>query len=313
MNSQRLSALGALAFGVALLSLAAATPAATIWGGPRISYEKGGNDDSVQVADRVTPAVWLTRGNVKGLYNAKTETEYSEDSPTDTEWAMGTTADLPNLEFEYWDDWHGHCPPCVVGQNAVVHLISEDIYVDIKVQFWSTNNGLFRYERSTPSTPPLMPKVVEYYNPSLDHYFITWRSDEIAALDAGTTITGWERTGQSFNTYVAAQANTSAVCRYYIPPKLGNSHFFGRSISECQLTGFKNPDFVLEEMGFMETILPRAGMCPSNTTSVYRVFSNRVDANHRYMTDKTVRDQMVGMGWKAEGDGPDLVVMCAPQ
>jgi hypothetical protein len=46
---------------------------------------------------------------------------------------------------------------------------------------------------------------------------------------------------------------------------------------------------------------------------VYRVFSNRPDANHRYMTDRVVRDQMVAKGWLAEGDGPDLVVMCAPQ
>jgi len=42
------------------------------------------------------------------------------------------------------------------------------------------------------------------------------------------------------------------------------------------------------------------------------VFSNRYDANHRYMTDKATRDQMVAKGWLAEGDGPDLVVMCAP-
>lgn len=194
-----------------------------------------------------------------------------------------------------------------------MHLISEDIYIDIKVQFWSTNNGLFRYDRSTPSTPPLMPQLIEYYNPSLDHYFLTWRPDEIAALDAGMTIAGWLRTGQSFTTYVAAQPNTSAVCRYYIPEKLGNSHFYGRSILECQLTRLKNPDFVLEDMGFMETILPRSGVCPSSTTPIYRVFSNRADANHRYMTNKTLRDQMVSMGWKAEGDGPDQVVMCAPQ
>jgi len=31
------------------------------------------------------------------------------------------------------------------------------------------------------------------------------------------------------------------------------------------------------------------------------------------MTERATRDQMVGMGWLAEGDGPDLVVMCAPQ
>jgi hypothetical protein len=42
------------------------------------------------------------------------------------------------------------------------------------------------------------------------------------------------------------------------------------------------------------------------------VFSNRPDANHRYMIDRITRDEMVGAGWLAEGNGPELVVMCAP-
>jgi hypothetical protein len=31
------------------------------------------------------------------------------------------------------------------------------------------------------------------------------------------------------------------------------------------------------------------------------------------MTDKLVRSVMVTKGWQVEGDGPDAVVMCAPQ
>ena len=46
---------------------------------------------------------------------------------------------------------------------------------------------------------------------------------------------------------------------------------------------------------------------------IYRVFSNRPDANHRYLTDKALRKQMAAKGWLAEGDGPDLIVMCGPQ
>ena len=63
----------------------------------------------------------------------------------------------------------------------------------------------------------------------------------------------------------------------------------------------------------MQMFLPTAGVCPASTTQIYRVFSDRPDANHRCMTDKTVRAAMVAKGWLAEGDGPDLVVMCAPQ
>jgi CSLREA domain-containing protein len=155
--------------------------------------------------------------------------------------------------------------------------------------------------------------VVEFYNSALDHYFITWIAAEIEKLDAGTVIKGWVRTGKSLKTYTSAQAGTSPVCRYYIPPGLGDSHFFGRGTAECNATGQKNPSFVLEDPAYMQMFLPSAGNCAAGTTQVYRVFSNRADANHRYMTDKAVRDQMAAMGWLVEGDGPDAVVMCAPQ
>jgi len=70
---------------------------------------------------------------------------------------------------------------------------------------------------------------------------------------------------------------------------------------------------VLEDPAFMHMYLPTAGACFANTTPVYRVFSNRPDANHRYTTDRALRAEMMAKGWLAEGDGPDLVVMCAPQ
>ena len=123
---------------------------------------------------------------------------------------------------------------------------------------------------------------------------------------------GWARTGYSFNAYTAAQAGTSPVCRFYIPPALGDSHFFGRGTAECDATGQKNPTFVNEDPAFMQMFLPVAGVCPAGTIEIYRVFSNRPDANHRYMTDKALRQMMVDKGWLAEGDGPNLVVMCAP-
>ena len=163
------------------------------------------------------------------------------------------------------------------------------------------------------SVGPELAKVTEFHNTVLDHYFITWVADEIAKLDVGTVIKGWKRTGKSFPVYTSAQSGTSPVCRYYIPPGLGDSHFFGRGTVECNATGQKNPSFVLEDANFMHVFLPAAGVCPAATLQVYRVFSNRPDANHRYMTEKAVRDQMVSQGWLAEGDGPDLVVMCAPQ
>jgi hypothetical protein len=155
-------------------------------------------------------------------------------------------------------------------------------------------------------------QVIEFYNAALDHYFITWVGNEIALLDAGTAIKGWTRTGKSFKAYVTAQAGTTDVCRIYIIPLRGDSHFFGRGQQECSATMTAHPDFVLEDGAFMAMILPSAGVCPVGTVKVYRVFSNRADANHRYMTDVATRAQMAALGWIVEGDGPDAVVMCGP-
>jgi len=194
--------------------------------------------------------------------------------------------------------------------NAVVGPIIARLDIDsnagatVQVQLRAYNVGT--------ASAPTPVSVVEYYNSVLDHYFITWVADEQAKLDAGNTPTRWIRTGFSFRAFTAPQTGTSPVCRYYIPPGLGDSHFFGRGTVECNATGQKHPSFVLESADFMQIYLPVAGVCPAGTTPVYRAFSNRLDANHRYMIDRAVRDAMIAAGWLAEGDGPDLVVMCAP-
>ncbi len=164
---------------------------------------------------------------------------------------------------------------------------------------------------SPPSTgAPVI--AIEFYHAGFDHYFITYVADEIAKLDNGTFV-GWARTGQSFKVYSAAQAGTSAVCRIYIPPGLGNGHFFGRDAKECDGTMAANPTFILESSTFFYLYLPNLGDCAAGTVPVYRVFTNRADANHRYTADRATRDQMVAKGWIAEGDGADTVTMCTPQ
>src|SRR6185369_3389434 len=78
------------------------------------------------------------------------------------------------------------------------------------------SGGVWRYTQSVSQSSPVT--VVEYYNATLDHYFITWVAAEQANLDAGNTPTKWVRTGYSFRAYTTAEAGTSPVCRYYIPP-----------------------------------------------------------------------------------------------
>ncbi|HEV2329924.1 MAG TPA: PQQ-dependent sugar dehydrogenase [Verrucomicrobiae bacterium] len=117
--------------------------------------------DPTQAAnqDRMTSDVWITRGSTMGIYNAAQETGFTHNfSPADTEWADGTTASLPT-SFNNWDYWsktiHGG-PPNTVGVPAVVHLISENIYLNIQFTSWGVMTGGFSYTRATPGLAPIV-------------------------------------------------------------------------------------------------------------------------------------------------------------
>ena len=66
---------------------------------------------------------------------------------------------------------------------------------------------------------------------------------EIAALDSGDTA-GWARTGYAFAVFSASAPGTSPVCRFYLPPAYGDSHFFSASPDECNAVQAKFPGFV---------------------------------------------------------------------
>ena len=163
--------------------------------------------------------------------------------------------------------------------------------------------------------------VIEYYNASLDHYFITGDVGETAILDAGAVVKGWKRTGHTINAYKSAQDGMYPACRFYIPPQHGNSHFFSADPAECNAVLEKIPSdpnfsgYVEETPDAFYVALPDAtsGICPPATDPVYRLWNQRADSNHRYTTDRSVRDAMLARGYVAEGNGPDAVVMCAPR
>jgi len=161
--------------------------------------------------------------------------------------------------------------------------------------------------------------AVEFRHAALDHYFITDRAPDIDALDSGG-IAGWARTGQSFKVWPRAVAGASPVCRFYIPPQHGDSHFFSASPAECATIAGKvatDPNFsgyTLEAPDVFHVMLPDSmtGTCPAGTVAVYRLWNQRADSNHRYTTSAAVKTQMLAQGYAAEGYGPDAVAMCAP-
>jgi streptogramin lyase len=159
---------------------------------------------------------------------------------------------------------------------------------------------------------PSKASVIEFYNQSLDHYFVSALPADIAALDSGA-LRGWARTGLSFDAYLSPAAGTSPVCRYYLPPASGDSHFYSASPAECAEVGVRFPTFVLEASDVMHIALPDTvtGDCPPGTVGVFRLWNNRADSNHRYTTDPAVKAAMLARGYLAEGYGPDATIMCA--
>jgi hypothetical protein len=106
------------------------------------------------------------------LFNIAVEPSFVEGSPSDTEWAFGptqpgnpgpiTASNHANLVFESFVSSLGGR----IGLNAVpfgpgvLHLISDDIYLDLAFTSWTQatsdrEGGGFSYIRSTPDQPPV--------------------------------------------------------------------------------------------------------------------------------------------------------------
>ncbi len=163
--------------------------------------------------------------------------------------------------------------------------------------------------------------VIEFYNAALDHYFISMSQPDIDALDSGR-ISGWKRTGEFFDAWLAKfdpfdlvnspPPNIGPVCRLYLPPADGDSHFFSASVNECSDSRSMHPDYVLETSVAFYASLPnmQTGECLYDQTPVYRLWNARIDSNHRYTASTATRDLMLRRGYVAEGYGPNAVAMC---
>ena len=129
----------------------------SVWEGISITFTKddGGDPTSSSQQDYITDNVKITRGNNGGqIYNIVTESSADRDaSPADTEWALGKIDQIADLTFKPFRAATNGKPKNIVGQNMVLHLITDDVYLSIKITSWATQKGGgFSYERSTGST-----------------------------------------------------------------------------------------------------------------------------------------------------------------
>ena len=183
----------------AIISAIPKTP--LIWDGPKITFEKVNYADWTleENQDYLTDNVIITRANNQGLFNIANESSYNFLSPTDTEWAMGTTANFNDLYFYNWRQAMQWCPPCQVNKDFVVHLITDDIYIDVKILSWvDVSGGGFSYERSTPN--PYSPAVLGDFNELSKTLF-----------DNSFTITAPSSDSTGLFTYVSSDTNVATI------------------------------------------------------------------------------------------------------
>lgn len=131
-----------------------------IWSGPVINFTNLAGSDWTQAAnqDQLTANIWFTRKITQGLFNAASEGAFAHNvSPADTEWAIGSLSNYSTLTYSSWESAYGGQSALlgnIVGQQAVVHLITDNIYLGLKFTQWGGPGGGFAYERTTATAVP---------------------------------------------------------------------------------------------------------------------------------------------------------------
>ncbi len=164
--------------------------------------------------------------------------------------------------------------------------------------------------------------ITEFYNPSLDYYFVTSRASDAALLD---TLASWRRTGKSFSVYIAQEPGTLGINRYYFDQvavnKSRGSHFYTLVQSEKDSLASLNPGNTqtprlpynegVDSYAFAPLIEGVGGSCAAGQTPVYRIFRGQArfpdNPNHRFTTELAVYNSFVALGWDGEG-----VKFCVP-
>lgn len=171
---RHISALSVFAY--VAMSLVAGRPVCgqSVWSGFSTSFAKQDFGDPTLPAnqDRITSNVWITRGSNAGLYNAQIETSYSPPlpvgtgSPAGTRWATAlnnpsqtvAATNWSSLAFTDWVSAYGgqgtmNLPNQLLANNAVVYLVADNTYLDLRFISWNGAGGGFAYERATAPPP----------------------------------------------------------------------------------------------------------------------------------------------------------------
>ncbi|MBL7766736.1 MAG: T9SS type A sorting domain-containing protein [Chitinophagaceae bacterium] len=146
-----------------LLSNIQEIQAQTIWNGINTTFTK----TAAGQQDCITPQTCLTRGT-SVIYNAICQTVNGSvgciyAGPCNTEWAYGSLANYSTLTYDELYNVNGCFPNSMIGNPLVLHLINENIYLQVTFNSWqSGGGGNFSYTRSTNLQAPLPVIISEF-------------------------------------------------------------------------------------------------------------------------------------------------------
>jgi hypothetical protein len=169
------------------------TQAQTYWTGTNYTFTNPGNG----ATDVLTSIVWFTRSPAGGsgsggLYNAANQSSpfIGAAPPAGTEWGFGTLAgymaNTNSVSFGPCILEQANSPSGWLNSTFVVHLITNNIYLELTLTAWGGQGGALpknvSYTRSTPAvvTPPPTP-TVSITNPVSGAVFAAPATEKIMA------------------------------------------------------------------------------------------------------------------------------------
>jgi hypothetical protein len=258
----------------------------------------------------VTPYYFDDEGEFNLIWNQDATLYVSPAKQGEGAQALAT---LPMASLDVWFAALARVPEHTqLAMRAVAYDVAGKPVSASRISWDCTTGAILSVEHRGNATgsSPYAARVIEYYNAAFDHYFITADAAEIFYLDTGV-FAGWQRTGAQLTVFRERADATSPVCRFYIPPALGDSHFYSASPAECAAVRAKFPAFFYESADLFSVVLPDAtGQCATGLRPVYRLWNARADSNHRYTTDVEQKAAMIAKGYVAEGYGAAAVAFC---
>lgn len=112
--------------------------------------------------DVITSQTAIVRGDTRGIFNIVSESANVDTSPANTLWATNlvpgnagqviAATNWAQLSFTAWQAAYGGSSSlgtAILTRTAVVHLVAEDVYLDLRFTDWTQRGGGgFAYERA---------------------------------------------------------------------------------------------------------------------------------------------------------------------